>query len=69
MALSSDESNRLAGLLSEHAERITQRWTEAVATDQAEQLLELSTPVVRLWEVPKPWLQLRPYVTPAVGGA
>jgi rsbT co-antagonist protein RsbR len=35
MALSSDESNRLAGLLSEHAERITQRWTEAIAVDGA----------------------------------
>lgn len=35
MALSSDERNRLAGLLSEHAERITQRWTEAIAVDGA----------------------------------
>ncbi|MFG3703245.1 STAS domain-containing protein [Micromonospora sp. NPDC047670] len=31
MALSADESSRLAGLLTSHAERITQRWTEIVA--------------------------------------
>ncbi|MEV5820545.1 STAS domain-containing protein [Micromonospora harpali] len=30
MALSAEESGRLAGLLDEHAERITQRWTELV---------------------------------------
>ncbi|MFI0791751.1 STAS domain-containing protein [Micromonospora rubida] len=28
MALNAEESGRLAGLLSEHAERVTQRWTE-----------------------------------------
>ncbi|MER5702194.1 STAS domain-containing protein [Micromonospora sp. NPDC002296] len=28
MALNADESGRLTGLLSEHAERVTQRWTE-----------------------------------------
>lgn len=31
MALSADGSSRLAGLLTSHAERITQRWTEIVA--------------------------------------
>ncbi|MGS2613860.1 STAS domain-containing protein [Micromonospora sp. LZ34] len=31
MALSAEESGRLAGLLTEHAERVTQRWTEIVA--------------------------------------
>ncbi|MGK5673373.1 STAS domain-containing protein [Micromonospora sp. URMC 106] len=31
MALSADESSRLAGLLTSHAERVTQRWTEIVA--------------------------------------
>lgn len=31
MALSAEESGRLTGLLDEHAERITQRWTELVA--------------------------------------
>ncbi|WP_431973366.1 STAS domain-containing protein [Micromonospora haikouensis] len=30
MALSAEESGRLTGLLDEHAERITQRWTELV---------------------------------------
>lgn len=32
MALSAEESGRLAGLLTEHAERVTQRWTEIVAS-------------------------------------
>ncbi|MFG2099662.1 STAS domain-containing protein [Micromonospora echinaurantiaca] len=31
MALSAEESGRLAGLLTEHAERVTQRWTEIIA--------------------------------------
>ncbi|MFG1776793.1 STAS domain-containing protein [Micromonospora sp. NPDC049051] len=31
MALSAEESSRLAGLLTDHAERITHRWTEIVA--------------------------------------
>ncbi|WP_320067370.1 STAS domain-containing protein [Micromonospora sp. RTGN7] len=31
MALNAEESGRLTGLLSEHAERITQRWTEITA--------------------------------------
>ncbi|SCG79950.1 rsbT co-antagonist protein RsbR [Micromonospora echinaurantiaca] len=31
MALSAEESGRLADLLTEHAERVTQRWTEIVA--------------------------------------
>ncbi|MGC4804932.1 STAS domain-containing protein [Micromonospora sp. DT233] len=31
MALSAEESGRLTGLLTEHAERITQRWTEIAA--------------------------------------
>ncbi|MER7168211.1 STAS domain-containing protein [Micromonospora sp. NPDC000207] len=31
MALTAEESSRLIGLLRDHAERITQRWTEAVA--------------------------------------
>ncbi|MEH1099151.1 STAS domain-containing protein [Micromonospora sp. CPCC 205561] len=31
MALSAEESSRLAGLLTGHAERVTQRWTEIVA--------------------------------------
>ncbi|MCX4387266.1 STAS domain-containing protein [Micromonospora peucetia] len=31
MALSAEESNRLAGLLTGHAERITQHWTEIIA--------------------------------------
>ncbi|MFC0007925.1 STAS domain-containing protein [Micromonospora siamensis] len=31
MALSAEESGRLAGLLSEHGDRITARWTESVA--------------------------------------
>ncbi|MEU4380530.1 MULTISPECIES: STAS domain-containing protein [Actinomycetes] len=31
MALSTEEGNRLAGLLTGHAERVTQRWTEIVA--------------------------------------
>ncbi|NYF56358.1 STAS domain-containing protein [Micromonospora purpureochromogenes] len=32
MAMTTEEGDRLAGLLSEHAERIVQRWTELVAT-------------------------------------
>ncbi|WP_346537194.1 STAS domain-containing protein [Micromonospora sp. DPT] len=32
MAMTTEESDRLAGLLTEHAERIVQRWTELVAT-------------------------------------
>ena len=31
MALSADESSRLAGLLDEHADRLAKRWTEIVA--------------------------------------
>ncbi|MFF5172632.1 STAS domain-containing protein [Micromonospora sp. NPDC000089] len=31
MALTADESSRLAGLLSAHADRVVQRWTEVVA--------------------------------------
>ncbi|MFI6821364.1 STAS domain-containing protein [Micromonospora sp. NPDC050187] len=31
MALSTEASGRLAGLLTEHAEQLTQRWTEAIA--------------------------------------
>ncbi|GAB3187100.1 rsbT co-antagonist protein RsbR [Micromonospora palomenae] len=32
MAMTTEEGDRLAGLLTEHAERIVQRWTELVAT-------------------------------------
>ncbi|MEV0721824.1 STAS domain-containing protein [Micromonospora purpureochromogenes] len=32
MAMTTEEGDRLAGLLAEHAERIVQRWTELVAT-------------------------------------
>lgn len=31
MALSADESSRLAGLLTSHVDQVTQRWTEVVA--------------------------------------